>query len=163
MIANMLLTRRHPCKQGGFTLLEMVIVIVILGVMASIAIPNFTAMLRAQRVRTAAYDLMASLQFARSEAIKRNGNVVVAAATGGWQNGWTVTSGTTVLRSQNAFSSNISISETTSQTSLTYRKDGRASSGINVSLNTNPTDSNAARCVRITTSGRPATSTGGCS
>lgn len=147
-------------KQEGFSLLELLVTLAVVGVLATVALPNLASLVRGQHVKTAAYDLVIGLQFARSEAVKRNGNVVVTPATGGWQNGWAVTSGTTVLRSQGAYNK-ISVS---GPTSLTYNKNGRVASSVSISLDTNPASgSNTARCVQIDTSGRPVTAKGICS
>lgn len=83
-------------RQRGATLVELMIVVVVLGILTAIAVPSFKEMTANQRVKAAANDLLASLHFARSEAIKRNSSVYVVASGGanGWADGWAVTTGT---------------------------------------------------------------------
>ena len=91
-----------PRQTQGVTLLEMLVVIAILGVLSALAAPSFTPLIERWRVRQAAENLTSSLYFARSEAIKRGGNVVIrkeltgtngcplASGTSDWDCGWFV-------------------------------------------------------------------------
>lgn len=62
---------RHPLA-SGFSLVELLIVVVLLGILASIAIPSFQNMIAQGRLSNNSNDLMGAIQFARGEAIKRN-------------------------------------------------------------------------------------------
>ena len=59
-------------NQSGFTLLELMITVAVLGVLAALALPSFQSVLEGRRLVGAAENLFADLQFARSESIKRN-------------------------------------------------------------------------------------------
>jgi type IV fimbrial biogenesis protein FimT len=63
---------------AGFTILEMMIAVAILGILTALAAPSFGTMLRNWNVRSMAESLQSGLQLARSEAIKRNANVIFA-------------------------------------------------------------------------------------
>ena len=82
---------RSPGALAGFTLVELLTVIVVLAVIAAIAMPSLEQALVNQRLRAAGTDLMSSLMLARSEAIKRRGVVEVAPLLGSdWRTGWRV-------------------------------------------------------------------------
>ena len=64
-------------RQGAFTLIEMLVVIVIAGIILTLAAPSFREMFRVQRLRSINAQLVTDMQFARSEAVSRNNNVRV--------------------------------------------------------------------------------------
>jgi type IV fimbrial biogenesis protein FimT len=81
---------RRAANESGFTLVDLVIVIAIAAILATVAAPSFSTFIASQRASTAAMDLYIALSSARSEATKRNTNVTLKPATGGWQNGWKI-------------------------------------------------------------------------
>src|SRR5260370_42173565 len=86
----------------GFSLIELVTALTVLAILATVALPSYQNFVLTQRVRGASYDLMTSLVFARSEAIKRNASVSMTQAAGGWAQGWTVSAGAFTLHTQAA-------------------------------------------------------------
>ena len=56
----------------GFTLIELMIVLVILGIVMMVALPSMRTMLLNAQLRTAAESMVAGMNVARQEAIRRN-------------------------------------------------------------------------------------------
>ena len=81
-------------RLDGFSLIEVMVVIGIVSILATLAAPSFVDTLRRNRLSAAVSALQVSLSLARSEAVKRGADarVTVAANTtaGVWTNGWTV-------------------------------------------------------------------------
>ena len=68
--------------QGGFTLIEVLVVIIIAAVLAGIAAPGWLAFLNRQRVTAVKSDLVQILKKAQSDAIQRRQEVAVEIVTG---------------------------------------------------------------------------------
>jgi len=69
-------------KSLGFTLLELMIVVAIVGIVASIAVPSFQDTLERANLKEAAESLKSDLLFAKTEAIKRSQNITVSIVKG---------------------------------------------------------------------------------
>lgn len=76
---------------AGFTLIELLVTISIAAVLMALAVPSFTAWQRNSELTSIANSLMASINAARSEAIKKGRYaMVVPTDAANWNNGWTV-------------------------------------------------------------------------
>lgn len=76
----------------GFTIVELMIAVALLAILASLAAPSFTGVLRQNRLAAQSNGIIASLNYARSETIVQNNNVVVQPVSGNadWSTGWQV-------------------------------------------------------------------------
>lgn len=149
-------------QSGGFTLLELLVVVTIAGVIAAIAMPSFTQFIGNQRIKTASYDLSAAIIFSRSEAIKRNASVDMTPTSGGWKNGWTIATGGTPLGSHIAFS-NLAITDSATLGSLSFTNDGRVATKTDFTITLSTAVAGVAdRCIKISTSGVPSSKKGSC-
>ncbi len=155
-------------RSGGFTIIELMIVVAIIGILATVAAPSLRDLVLNQRMKTVSLDLYTSLALARSEAVKRNtGEVKVIANSGGWQNGWKVcvdtnadgdcdTTEVVVI----AMDPIEGITVTGPGTPVNYLRDGRISGTSNASFQLKSGTNNtgvAMRCVTVDISGRPNT------
>ncbi len=148
-------SRQAEHAQRGFTLIELVITLLVLGVLLAVAIPSFRQTIVDNRVTANANTLVSSLNIARSEAINRALSVTVAANSGtNWHLGWTVTTVETtpvVLRTQAALEGGATL--VGSANSLTYASTGFLT-GAAVTLDLCDDDATTERRVSVVAGGR---------
>lgn len=94
-------------KSRGFTLVELMVVVAIAAVLASLAVPSFKHLIQSSSISTSVNTFLGDLRFARSEALRRGGAVIMCrsdspeatspvcgsgSGTGGigWATGWIV-------------------------------------------------------------------------
>jgi len=86
-------------SNNGFTIIELLIVMVVVAIFATIAIPSMMGAIQNNRLVTQGNDFLGTLYYARSEAIKLSDDVVVCSSSNGtscngvdsnWSAGWIV-------------------------------------------------------------------------
>ena len=69
-------------RAKGFTLIELLITVTLVGILAAIAVPNFSSIIQKSKADSEVSDLQRALNFARLEAINRGVNMSVLPTSG---------------------------------------------------------------------------------
>ena len=159
------LATRHQTRPvpTGFTLIELMISVAMTAILLTVAVPSFSELIKSNRVSSNANELLAALQFARSEAVTRKAAVALCTSNTGmdsnnptcvdtvhWSDGWLIfldtnnngfrdtASGTseTLLRAREALTGNdlTAIGETAIAHTIRFFSDGTASAGGTINL-----------------------------
>jgi type IV fimbrial biogenesis protein FimT len=67
-------------KHSGFTLLELLVTIAVAGILTAVAVPSFFSVINTNKLAAQSNELLAAIQYARSEAIRSNARVTVCGA-----------------------------------------------------------------------------------
>jgi type IV fimbrial biogenesis protein FimT len=164
-------------SQSGFTLFELVIVMLIIGILAAIGVPSFKYITVSNRIATEINGLVGDLQYARSEAIKQGLPVTVCASTDGsscansatWTTGWIVfvdlnadkivtNNVDAILRKQPALATGDNlVASSNVVTAIVFNREGYASTGatstIVIELQSTPVNAQWTRCLAVTAIG----------
>ena len=90
------MSNRLHRQASGFTLTELMVTVAIAAILAAIALPSFSNVIRNSRMATATNNFIAAVNLARSEAVKTNRGAAICASADGtscgtdWAAGWMV-------------------------------------------------------------------------
>jgi type IV fimbrial biogenesis protein FimT len=137
-----------PHCSNGFTLPELLITIAVASILLGVAVPSFSGLMMSNRLTTQANDLVGAINFARSEAIKRNRTLSLCRASsksasscvtsaGDWEHWLILTNGGDVVRRGRVETSGGSIEVTSTLTNdlATFGSDGLVRTGTAVVSN----------------------------
>ncbi len=85
-------------KHSGFTLIELMITLAIVGILLAVGVPSLKTFMQGNQLVATSNELLSALHVARSEAIKLNKRVTICESSNGtscsatedWKNGWIV-------------------------------------------------------------------------
>ena len=154
----------RPSAQRGFTMIELLTVVSILAVVMAAVGPGLGGFIAGQRVKAAAYDLTAALLMARSEALKRNGNVRISRTGENWNQGWTVAvvSTATTVNQQGPLSANLDFGD--APEAIVFNAYGRVSTpaaAVKIQLGSSAAPQSK-RCISLSLSGHASSAVGTC-
>ena len=172
------LLRREPgpcCESRGFTLVELMIVLVIVAVILMIAAPSYTVLTQRIRLKSYANEVVASVYLARSEAIKRNAVMTLCTSTDGtsctggddWEQGWIVMDpNDTVIKRQQALAAGIIVFDDLSgMDTMAFQPSGAASTSASLKICQQGASAGVEeKIVTVSATGKPRiqTTTAGC-
>lgn len=88
---------RLPCdsvmtmkRESGFTLIELIMVVMVIAIMTAVAIPSFQNLSASNRIMKTVNEFVGTFQQARAEALSRSASVTIRAISDDWQNGWRI-------------------------------------------------------------------------
>ncbi|MGA2778785.1 MAG: GspH/FimT family pseudopilin [Steroidobacteraceae bacterium] len=138
-------------SNSGVSLFELVIVMAIVAILATIAMPGFQYVTSSNRVSTEVNGLLGDMQYARNEALKEGQPITVCPSANptsptpscsgstAWQSGWivfpdpdstqTVGPTTAILRNQTPFTGTDTLDANLGVEAVTFNREGFASSG----------------------------------
>ncbi|MBL1143142.1 MAG: type II transport protein [Proteobacteria bacterium] len=142
--------------QKGFTLIELIIVVVIIGIGMAVGVPSFRGITAENCLITTANSLVSSMQYARSEAVKINSTIRIE-EFGTWGDGWSIVDGTTgtLINAVYTECAAVTVVEAGGATSFTYDSDGFINAAGTFSICDDGT-AEFGRQVSISSTGRPA-------
>jgi len=166
----------------GLTLLELMITLALLALLAGLAAPQLTGMVRSVRAQSEMEGFIGTLQLARAEAIRTGWTVSVCGSSDGrgcsglpdvWEQGWLAfvdananrapDPGETILQIAPRLTSSDTLRSNQRLLAISFNREGWAvgvPAGTRLVLQTSPSQHAATRCLSVAPSGRLILQTG---
>ncbi|GFE83369.1 hypothetical protein GCM10011487_53690 [Steroidobacter agaridevorans] len=151
----------------GFTLVELIVALSIAAILLAIAVPSYSNSQLNSQLRASANDLIASINLARSEAIKRGTTVTLCASSDGencggeWHEGWLVLREAdglheaVILHSAGAIPADFQLTESSGNATLLFQSTGVDTTAASFTLcRSRPSAGSQERVVSMDATGR---------
>jgi type IV fimbrial biogenesis protein FimT len=163
-------------KSAGFTMMELLMVMLIAGILAAIGTSSFKYVATSNRISTEINGLLGDMQFARSQAIKSGSPVTVCpsvapnyttcAGSATWTSGWIVfldfngngllDAGDRIIRTQKTIAPDV-LTGSANFNYIVFNREGFGSNTLlgwtSLSLNSNPVNPQWRRCLAVSAVG----------
>lgn len=140
-------------RQSGFTLIELMVTIAILGILSVTAVPMMQGYAAASRVTAATNELLATMAHARGEAIRRGTTVTITANGGDWRAGWTsTTAGGVVVNAAGAQSAQLQFGNALN--SIAFASDGTTTNTGNIAISSTSSYTSKTGTLQVLGSGK---------
>jgi type II secretion system protein H len=136
----------------GFTLLELMITLAIVGIVAAIAVPSMTSLVNNSKAERITGLFKQDLQFARSYAISRGEVVRMTAIDGGWQIVAETTGDT--LKTRDILDDTITLTSTNGLNSVAFTATGQIESTDTITIRTSGCTGNEDKSFSLLRSGQ---------
>lgn len=159
-------------SQRGFSLSELMVVIAIMAIIMGFAVPGLRDLMGSQKVKSASFDLVTSVMYARSEAGKRGATISLKAGSANdLASGWCIIFGTAAdcnttapsaetMRIHQAYPT-VSYTWKTTAGPILFGQTGRISSLVSIEV-TDLSNTAFKRCITIDVTGVPTSRSGAC-
>jgi type IV fimbrial biogenesis protein FimT len=159
-------------------MIELLITVVVMAILMAIAIPSFRNASLGSQLAAAANNLLASVQLARSEAIKRNTAMTLCASadgascagSGGWEQGWIIiidpADPASVLQRQQGLPDKYLVSQAGGTAPISFQPIGVGATAASFTVCRDDPDGSQERVVTVSATGSARvtiTNTGSCS
>ena len=173
---------RRARRAAGFSIIELMITVAVLGVISAAALPSLKTMIQNARLTATANDLMADIAGTKTESSKRRARVVICPNTTGvnvntqcqaspsatsWANGWiayvdansntTYDTGDTIVRVHEAMPTDVTVYSTA--TSLVSRPVGTITPTTTFKICINGRSGTYGKLITLSVTGRTSLST----
>ncbi|ERP86869.1 MAG: GspH/FimT family pseudopilin [Pseudomonadales bacterium] len=144
-------------QESGFTIVELVVSLLVLGVLLAFAIPSYQGVIASNALRTSTADLITALNLAKMQSVSLRQQVTVAPVTAGdWESGWVVTYPAGSEEKNQTFlpAQDVAITQTQGANNPVFRSDGYTTNTPAAFQLCNPKAGDTGRLISVSVVGR---------